>query len=371
MYFCKKNILLQKNKIMYFCKKNILNIFSKYKIYMPNINIESLHELWLYYVEKKSWTQIYYLYYNLIEENYHMYLKFKIYIDINCKRDADGNILNHDFLLMNLPKKICKMLLDLFDNAQLKYNSNHKKNHIICDIDDTILKTYELPNHDYSMKNQNYKDKFYPFLPKYIDDYINNDEQSSSFVTLCTLRADYLYEYTKNNIQSRISNNHIIMADNFIFFYYTIIQIFNKNAIPFTVDWYDKFFYGGISKFNKIIRFLKMYPEYNFTFIGDTGEGDLITAAYLLLHTNIKNIFLHDIKDKNNDSYIKYNQKLFIYKFNIYLSYQKIIKSNPQDLDKIIVNIYLNNGLNIHKQIYLFDNFKESDIINIFKIIKD
>lgn len=335
---------------------------------MPNINIQSLHELWLYYVEKKNWTQIYNLYFNLIEENYDMYQKFKIYIDTNCKRDAYGNLLNHDFLLLNLPEKFTKMLIDLFVNAELKYNTGPKKNHIISDIDDTILKTYELPNHDYSMRNQNYKDKFYPFLKKYIDDYINNDEQSSSFVTLCTLRADYLYEYTKNNFQNKI---HIIMADNFIFLYYTIIQIFNKNAIPFTLDWYEKFFYGGISKFNKIMRFLKIYPEYNFTFIGDTGEGDLITASYLLLYTNVQNIFLHDIKDKNNDSYIKYNQKLFIYKFNIYLSYQKILKSNSQDLEKIIVNIHLNNGITIHKHIYLFDNFKESDIITIFQIIKN
>jgi hypothetical protein len=320
-------------------------------------NEKKFYDLWLYYFDKKRWKQIYNLYKFLIECDIHLYSKFKIYVDTNPTTDRFGNILNHEYLLESVPIYLKEKLFQLFKEASDYFPK--KMNHIISDIDDTILKSYYLPNHDYSMKIYKHSNNIYPYLYQYFIKSFENIN-SSKYVTFCSLRTTFLYNYTKNNIDQEFLGeipSHLILSDNFIFFYYAFYNLFNYEIRPFTKEWIEKYFYGGIAKFNKISLFSYIYPEYDLYFFGDTGEGDLLTASLLLLNNRIKYAFLHDILEIENKSYIKENKLLRFFKMNIMFSFIKI-------KNFINVEIVKNNKVYYYR-IYLFKNFDQNSIHNV------
>ena len=102
---------------------------------MQNKSIYNLYQLWLYFVDKKYWDQIYYLYNNILEQDCEFYLEFKKFIDTNSKTDSYGNILNHDYLIKAMPTDKRRRLLDLFKSVAPNIN----KKHIICDTTKDIL----------------------------------------------------------------------------------------------------------------------------------------------------------------------------------------------------------------------------------------
>lgn len=348
-------------------------------------NERKFYEIWLYYLNKGKWNEIYDIYKFLIEYDISFYINFKKYVDIYSQEDRFGNILNHEYLFQMLPFYYKEKLLELFYEAS-KLVKN-KFIHIVSDIDDTILKSYYLPNHDFSMKIYKYPHNVYPYLYNF---YINSfqDPLSTKYITFCTLRSSFLYKYTKDMLANEFQNslpNHLIVSDNFIFMYYAIDFLFNYNVRPFTNEWLEKYFYAGITKFNKINLFSDIFPEYNLYFFGDTGEGDMITATLLLLNQKIKYAFLNDILSYENlsnensqcskecgsyaksnvkskgKSYVPENLSIQILKLGMEFSFLR--KKN-----KIYCEILRDKRL-FKTEIYLFQNFDKNSIEKIFSQI--
>jgi len=56
----------------------------------------------------------------------------------------------------------------------------------------------------------------------------------------------------------------------------------------------------GDKKFKNFKRYVKLYPEYNFVFLGDSGQGDAYAAVKMLKSkyaNRIKAVFIHKVKN--------------------------------------------------------------------------
>lgn len=347
-------------------------------------NLKNLYEIWLYFIKNEKWEYIICLYKSLYRDNYEFYTEFKKYIDLHSEADSDGNVYDNLYFYENMPlffrneyNNINSGLVSLSGtdvpkvglvNSAVKnreFFSNDtpsiRKIHIISDIDDTILKKFHLPKHDYSMKCNNWNEEYYPYLYEYFNDFIRNHPRSSGFVSFCTIRGNYLSNYTKSQLYPKIYKFNVLFSENFLFLYYTFIIMISNTISPFTVDWFHHYYYAGISKFNKILNFIQMYPEYDFCFFGDTGEGDLITGSLLLLNDMVKYIFLNDIKDHENQSYLRQDSKLHVTKNDYKFYFHRI--ENRIDVSIIVKDKLMCDS----KKIYLFQNFDKQSIHNIFE----
>lgn len=308
------------------------------------MNFKPLHNIWLYYIDKKNWDGIINIYKSLYDIDYEIYYDFKRFID--C---SSSSCIDNANLLELLPFKYKKKLLQLFNKSK-----KIQKIHIICDMDDTIVKNYNLPGHDYSYNNNTY----YPYILDYMQNFVYSNNNSSRFITICSMRPTHLSEYSKSKIKFWFHDNiHTQMTTPFFFLYHSFITLLNIWCKPFTHEWFEKYKIAGYLKYEKIKMFSKIYPELDICFIGDTGEGDLITAILMLLNKNIntKYIFLHDIKNQNNESYIQENQQL-----NLFNNRMHVIKKNKK-LEISYKNHYY--------YISLFDNYKLNDIQCMFHIM--
>lgn len=305
------------------------------------MSFKTLHNIWLYYIDKKNWDGIIYIYKSLYDIDYEIYYDFKRYIDCNS-----FSCIDNLYLLDTLPYRYKKLLIQLFNK-----NKKMRKMHIICDMDDTIIKNYNLPGHDYSYNTNTY----YPYILNYMQKFVYSSKNSSKFITICSMRPTHLSDYSKIKINFWFQNDiHTLMSSPFFFLYHSFITLLYMWCKPFTQEWFEKYKIAGYIKYEKIKMFSKIYPELDICFIGDTGEGDLITAILLLLNKNIntKYIYLHDIKNQKNESYIQENQQL-----NLFNNRMHIIKKNKK------LEISYNNE---NYYISLFDNFKLNDIQSMF-----
>jgi hypothetical protein len=98
-----------------------------------------------------------------------------------------------------------------------------------------------------------------------------------------------------------------------------------------------------------------MYPEFDIVFIGDSGEGDLITGIMCLMFHDNCYVFIHDIKNEKNKSYLEIGQKI---SFQINDHEITATKLSDQFVDVEIDNI-------THKLIYLFDNQSKESMDDI------
>ncbi len=310
------------------------------------MSFKMLYNIWLYYMEKEKWKNLIYLYESLSNMDPEILFKFKKYVD-----SKNGACIDHIYLMENIPLEYKKIILKIFLKNKSKMNS---KIHIITDVDDTIIKSYNLPGHDYSTT-------MYPYILSYIQQFIFENEKSSKFITICSMRPTYLSNYSKNQLNHIFEENiHTIMTTPFIFLYHSFMTLFYIYTQPFTYEWFQKYKIAGHIKYSKIKLFSQIYPELNLVFIGDTGEGDLITAILLLMNKkiNVNHVFLHDIKNKENESYIKENQQLLLFNNQI-----KVIKKKKK------LFIYENNDKNLLFEIFLFENLNETDIQYMIEII--
>lgn len=331
------------------------------------MSFQKLHYMWLYYVEKKNWEGLIHIYSSLAEIDAEVFFNFKKYVD--CHRSIKSKDINNFYLLEVIPAKYKKKLIKLFYKNKNKIKS---KMHIISDMDDTLVKTYNLPGHDYStkMNNGDYSNitnnkfngqGYYPYILNSLQQFIAENKKSSKFITICSMRPSYLSDYSKSTLSHYFDNYiHTIMTTPFLFLYHSFLTLLYIFTEPFTMEWFEKYKISGYIKYTKIKVFSQIYPELCISFIGDTGEGDLITAILLILNNkiNIKNIFLHDIKNKNNVSYIKQNQELFLFNNEI-----KVVKKDKK------LKVYKNLDKLLY-EIYLFDNFNFHDIEYVMKKIE-
>jgi hypothetical protein len=49
-------------------------------------------------------------------------------------------------------------------------------------------------------------------------------------------------------------------------------------------------------KNKRFLEFAPLYPEYEFVFLGDSGQGDALAGAMMLKHPLVRAVFIHDVK---------------------------------------------------------------------------
>jgi hypothetical protein len=318
--------------------------------------------------------------YELVMESFRSSNFPAVYRIFQLLRQGDNdNILNHTFLLKRhidlhnaAPENSVSILeslhVSMLDKVVDIYQTttSNKKIHIFCDIDDTVLKVIHLDNHDFSMVLQGWRDIAYPFISQKLRDFVSDSSFSSGFVTFPTNRPVYLEDYTKRQIKESLPGIqfNILPADDFLFMHYALQAILLKNPRPFTKEWFDLYYFSGISKFNRIMKYMSVYPELVFAFIGDTGEGDFITASLLLFHSKIKNIYLHDIKAENGIGYLPPNSVHVFQNSHLWLKLEIPAK------DHIVVSARSGSNSYHQRNIYLFDNFDPASVDEMFQSIK-
>ena len=293
-----------------------------------------------------------------------LFFKFKRYIDTHAQDKKYGRKMDVLEIFHLVPFSIRN---EIYKDAKKQHfgmddlaTASPKKMHIICDIDDTILKTIQLKNRDQSMRIHGWKGTFYPYLATCLHKFITLSDTSSGFVTFSTNRAEYLSEYTAAQIREKFDSFHIICADNFTFMYYSLMVLLQQSPIPLTQEWFDFYYLSALCKFNKICKFMILYEELDFVFIGDSGEGDLITGIMLLFQQNVRQVFIHDTKKADGSTYI-------IRDIDYFFQNERMSFSFRRRKDKLLnICATIGSATIKGKTIQLFDNFSYSSVCGIF-----
>lgn len=199
------------------------------------------------------------------------------------------------------------------------------KIHILTDIDDTIYPS-RYGGSDLSFTHHTVYPGVFSFY-KYV--------VSTDFVTLLTARPKSLYTDTCDKISKEIGRPVDILNGRFkdinlgvgVDFVKRLLYplISSKSSYPSSIDhltglepikWYSNYKNIANTKFESIIKYSSIYPEFNFIFIGDSGQGDLICAHKLYEHKSnnpdfpIKASFIHNIIKSKEAKYYRSNEKL-------------------------------------------------------------
>lgn len=147
-------------------------------------------------------------------------------------------------------------------------------------------------------------------------------------------------------------------------------------------EWYDAYHKMGNTKFQSIMRFVKLFPEYKFIFIGDSGQGDLI-CAYLIQQERLKNpqfpvmcslihniLKIKDLEILNKHRYklpninnhlmisrplTKQLEQMCIYMFNNYIDVARILKKYHVITNEIF-DKFAHDTINEFDKCQVYDN---------------
>jgi hypothetical protein len=282
--------------------------------------------------------------------------------------------------------------------------------HILTDIDDTIYPS-RYGGSDLSFKHHT----VYPGVVSFYKYVVTTD-----FVTLLTARPKSIYRDTRETISKEIGQKVDILNGSFtdinlgvgVDFVKRLLYpiISSKSSYPSTIDhlngvdpikWYSNYKDIANTKFESIKKYSSIYPEFNFIFIGDSGQGDLICAYKLYEHKSnnpdfpISASFIHNIIKSKEAKYYKCNEKLRmiqdeefiqslnqknIYLFNNYIDLAgKLYSLNIityKVLDKIInetlIDFKENKKSNVYYQEPLYISYIENELTSsAMKYAKD
>lgn len=198
-----------------------------------------------------------------------------------------------------------------------KYSKPTNKLHIFTDIDDTIYPS-RLGGCDLTFKDHT----VYPGVLSFY-----KHVAKTGFVTLLTARPKTLYSNTTETISKAIGRsvdvlygslkdlNSGIGLDMVKRLFQPFISL--DRSYPSKIQhisgiepnkWYSNYSDMAKTKFISILKYVTIYPEFKFIFIGDSGQGDMICAydIYKYRKNNpkfpVKASFIHNNIIKKNDS---------------------------------------------------------------------
>ena len=179
-------------------------------------------------------------------------------------------------------------LIKTFYKAYIE-NSNRKKLHILTDMDDTLY-----PNRGVYTGSDISWDKKKTF-PGVIEFYKHLHEKpfSSKYSSILSATPGFLKS-------KKFNDSHLreILGNNFGFLQGSDekIQAIESGIQQLTgslVNWWSNssniqsnYVKYGNKKFKRFIQMKLIFPEFTFIFIGDNGQGDLLTAIRMLEHDN-------------------------------------------------------------------------------------
>ena len=160
--------------------------------------------------------------------------------------------------------------------------------------------------------------------------------------------------------------------------------------------WTDTYKRFGLNKYISFCKFATIYPEYDFMFIGDSGQGDILAALLISKHPRNKACFIRDIirkqrrhvihgEDKDvwklglvNPSLKRELEMNNVFVFNNYIQAAMILnsidpklcsKTKVQKIAKSAQDEFFNikDNRNIFKNIEWLANYKEKEIVRDFE----
>jgi len=261
-------------------------------------------------------------------------------------------------------------------------NFNVQIPHILTDIDDTLFPNYngflETMGSDTSWKSHS----LYPGISKFYKLFYKNlPIKQSQYSTVLTGTPVFL----KNK---RLHDKQIYRA---IGHNYGFIQGFDnkrdtiKSLLSGMIE--QPFYKFTISsknlaenKFNKFMQYRQLFPEYRLLFIGDNGQGDLLTGLKMLENDPQCLVFIHNIL-KYNTTYIfsdsdiqKYKHKrLFIFKNYLELSVKFAKLGYLKFTDLFEIQKEIRNELEIlfktDKSVNFYNHYNSNNIPKILRIV--
>lgn len=205
--------------------------------------------------------------------------------------------------------------------------------HILTDIDDTLYPNFhgiiETAGSDTSWINK----QTYPGLKKFYELFHKNLKiRLSRYTTILSGTPVFLKQ---NRIDSELIKN--VLGDNFGF-----IQGFDKkrDAVKAILKGMceQPFYKIAVSnnmladiKYEKYQQYKQLFPEYKLLFIGDNGQGDLITGYKMINEDPFCQVFIHNLLRKDGFIYTDYqvnekkklgDNRLFFFKNYLELGYQ-------------------------------------------------
>lgn len=202
---------------------------------------------------------------------------------------------------------------DVLEHIKNVCKNVSKKWHILTDIDDTI-KVSNLGGTNVKYKNHT----VYPGVVSFYDKVIHRNE----FVTLLSARPESLAVSSRKSISKYIMKPVDMLTGQISDFStgaicdgatrlcYSIVPSYFQVAYPTKIGhisgadqitWYTTYKYMGQTKFDSIKKYITIFPEFKFIFIGDSGQGDMI-CSYLIHQEQkkdqnypVKACFIHNI----------------------------------------------------------------------------
>lgn len=215
--------------------------------------------------------------------------------------DHDGKIQSESV------KKLIQNIKHIGDFFVQHYG---KIRHLMTDIDDTLYPNRSSIHSLFGQDKKGQNKVPYYGVSSFMNTFKNQNKVCISlnhksyiirnYITVLTATPTI---YKKNRMNDRLLNN--ILGSNFSFLQgaQTYNQIFDSISI---LDRTTNNKYIGNMKYNRFSEYSSLFPEYNYVFLGDNGQGDVITGKKMINKDNDTYVFIHNIQ--TNDG-LKANEK--------------------------------------------------------------
>ena len=215
--------------------------------------------------------------------------------------------------------------------------------HIISDVDDTLF-----PGKIGGIDKTKVDNIYYPGVIEF-----HKYLRSTDYLTLLTTRPKILKQYMCGNSSYQqylgkfciVSATPTLTMATFSGIHYGVSKIKNKlissKQIPEKLSLFQKW---GEKKFRTFEEYKNLYPEYKLIFIGDSGQGDVVTSR--LIVSNYPNCicFIHDVMyDEDGSRYYSDIDRKHLYNNKIYLF------NSYSDACDIALNLNLITNLQANK----------------------
>lgn len=331
-------------------------------------------------------------------------LLYKILLEKNIKKSihCDLTTIYSRFIVNNKNKPLYNNIYtnllyktQLWGELYISYNG--KIFHILTDIDDTLYPAKEtLSGSDNSWP----KGKSYPGIIKFYSLLYNSKTYTSmdkifKYSTILSATPNCNIPAIGDKRKERLLDTTIskILGEYYSFLHgkdsliETIMDICDPSKFSYTLGSLNSPHPISIAN-TKLIRFnfySIIFPEYQFCFIGDNGQGDMLVGESILKSNKDNIVCIHNILENNTRRYDKtkiqhiYNNKtiqnienrLFIYNDYLELGYHfyKILDIFTNDsFNRLYRNIYQIVKKEIETNIQIIENIKKISNIEYYQL---
>jgi hypothetical protein len=188
--------------------------------------------------------------------------------------------------------------------------------HVLTDIDDTIQSS--------STGGTNVKYKVHTVYPGVVSFYDKIIKTDTDFITLLSARPEVLAKGSRAEISKKTNKNVDMLTGQWFDMPGAVCDTIKRKCTSLTpsilhkvsevinhypkkithisgserTEWYDNYKKMGTTKFESILKYISIFPEFKFIFIGDSGQGDLICADKISRQGPtfpVKASFIHNI----------------------------------------------------------------------------